>query len=142
MSRLAEQLLANMLGLEWDPYKTIDPGYDLLMGDITIDVKHALRCSREGCHLPVKRDHFIADVYILTVGNNPEVDPRVVGFISGLKSQRYPVWDRTSGPPAHWVPEDALTEMTYIYDKLYEMWPKRFAAYIEQAYPRSAWEIT
>lgn len=139
MSRLAEQKISNALGLYWDPFKTSDPGYDMSMGDITIDVKLAQRCGSDGCHLPVKCDHFIADIYILLKGDSPHRPLTVLGFISGMKCKRYPVWDKTSGPPAYWVPQDALTPMEEFYDKVRIAWPERFAAYLRESGREQFW---
>lgn len=156
MGILSEQAVAQMLGLAWTLPDGPDPGYDMLMGDIRIDVKWTdptdekkttLRCGRgdrKHSHLRYKFDKAgTTDLYILTVGSPDSID--MVGFatedrILQAKAKGLGFAIEEDGLHRWMLCADLLLSPVLIFDIAARKWPERFTQYIEQEYPRSAWD--
>lgn len=155
MSALAEQHAAIVLGLPWDLMtKENDPGWDLEMGPIHINVKWTDKKARNGVtHLPVKLEPEYRDsvhLYVLVTGREAN-NLRLNGFATQERVDAaieakagFPMTDKggmRAGKKSWMVPETALMPIVDLFSVAQAKWPDLWAQYIEAEYPRSAWEI-
>jgi hypothetical protein len=106
MAGLAEDYVADLLGVARNELEVPDDGSDLRLGELTINVKWTPRPDGHLIYPEARRDRLCADLFVLVTGGEPEWFV-ARGWVSRDRFRRAPVDDVGYGPtlmvPTAWL---------------------------------------